>query len=1094
MAGAFSKKQKAQEVFHFFENMESLYIVDIRTKKLLYYNNGMEKILARTCFATDDFDAYIHEVVTKHPVYENPDMLNDTDPLVWETKTTHNNYIFKNFSSILTGPDGEKYHLCQVSDVTQLAQTQTELEIQLKRRDIILQMTTIFASLISLDDMINTALQILGNFLKLDRTCLFKQENSNRDYFFRCDYEWTMPAVTARKDTLQHESFDPHSPEYLALLNNDYIIVEGSPSGGKSGEQAQYPNGLVRVPVYMLGKFWGFLGCDNNIPAREWNKNDLKLMRLAANIIATGIERKNAENSIILAKETLRKVVDNTGAIIFWKDMQLRYIGCNTSFLEYFGKTEFEMIGKTDETIYMPQAAEQLRAEEIALIESKNSLLAYEKNFIDLHGEERWFSISKTVVCDNLGEAVILVGIYVDITERKRIELERSKTESQLRLSFEEAQKANRAKSDFLSRMSHEIRTPMNAIIGMTHIAKNASDPDVIRDCLNKTETSSSHLLSIINDILDMSKIEADKFELYEEEFSLEKALIDLTNIMIVRSDEKNQELVIDIDPSMPTHFIGDSLRLSQVITNLFSNAIKFTPEYGTIKLKVIPVSLGDEYSVLKFEVSDNGIGMTSEQCENVFSPFEQADGGIARRFGGTGLGLSISKKIVQLMSGEIHTESRPGKGSTFTFTVKLKTSSSHKRITLSEKINRDNLRVLAVDDSPAILEYFAFIFSMLNIPVTTAENGKTALELFKKAKDQGKPYTVIFVDWQMPGMNGIELAKALKQEPEEKAVIILISIAQLHVIEERAVEAGINKFLPKPLFPSAIVNVINEITGVPEIKTADIVKQVPDFSAYKVLLVEDIAINREIIVSFLKETGITIDCAENGAIAIEKISRGNTYDLILMDIHMPVMDGYTTTRNIRQLETNKNTRTPIVAMTANVFREDVEKCLAVGMDDHIAKPVEYNTIIAKLSHFLAGKNRTSADEDRPDTEADPKENIMDISDEEYLNLEEGLGRVMGNKALYTKLLSRFKAETNPDELFTEIEQKNFDKAQVLAHTIKGVAANLSLKKLFMLMQKLELELKNGVVEPGIQEEIKECIAQTYAVIDKVIKEYGANG
>ncbi|MCL2266824.1 MAG: response regulator [Treponema sp.] len=509
-------------------------------------------------------------------------------------------------------------------------------------------------------------------------------------------------------------------------------------------------------------------------------------------------------------------------------------------------------------------------------------------------------------------------------------------------------------KSAFLANMSHEIRTPMNAIIGMTTIGKTSSDIARKDLCFRKIEDASNHLLGVINDILDMSKIEANKFDLSPSEFNFEKTLQRIVNVVNFRIDEKFQKFSVHIDRKIPHNLIGDDQRLTQVITNLLSNAIKFTPERGSIQLDTHFVEEIDNICTIQVSVTDNGIGMNYEQQKRVFSSFEQAETSTTRKYGGTGLGLPISKNIVELMGGTLWMVSEIDKGSTFSFTVKLKRGESKHLGLLSPDINLDNVRVMVVDDDMNILDYFKEISKEFNLICDTASSGEEAIKLV----EQNGHYHIYFIDWKMPGMDGIQLTSELKAHHEPaKSVVIMITAAEWASVETEARGAGVDKFLSKPLFPSCIANAINEALGIDYHKIEETHKEknvAGVFSGKHVLIVEDVEINREIVMTLLEPTGVFLDCAENGQEALRIFSETpEKYDLILMDVQMPIMDGYESASRIRALNVPQAKTIPIVAMTANVFREDIERCLEAGMNNHIGKPLDYNEMFDKLMIYL---------------------------------------------------------------------------------------------------------------------------------------------
>jgi signal transduction histidine kinase/DNA-binding response OmpR family regulator len=514
----------------------------------------------------------------------------------------------------------------------------------------------------------------------------------------------------------------------------------------------------------------------------------------------------------------------------------------------------------------------------------------------------------------------------------------------------EDALSSTRAKSDFLANMSHEIRTPMNAVIGMTAIGKAAADIGKKDYCFEKIEDASAHLLGVINDILDMSKIEANKLELSDVGFEFEEVIQRVVNVIMFRVDERRQKLVLRLDKGIPSALVGDDQRLAQVITNLLGNAVKFTPEAGTITLGANLLKEEGGVCAIRISVADSGIGISEEQQARLFSSFAQADSNTSRKYGGTGLGLVISKRIVEMMGGEISVESELGKGSTFTFTARLRRDAREHAGALRRGVRLDSIRLLAVDDTPSLLEYFTDVAKRFNIACDTACGGEAALALVEKGF-----YTIYFLDLEMPGMNGLELARRIKALDAEHAVVIMSYAADWDQVRAAGQDVAC-EFLPKPLFPSSIVDCVNKCLGLQQLVSdePDKAGAPDDFERFRVILAEDVEINREIVLSLLEPTNLRIDCAENGAEALRLFSENpDRYDMVFMDLQMPEMDGYEAARRIRALDVPAAKRIPIVAMTANVFREDIEKCIAVGMDGHVGKPLNFEEVLAALRKYL---------------------------------------------------------------------------------------------------------------------------------------------
>jgi signal transduction histidine kinase/DNA-binding response OmpR family regulator len=515
---------------------------------------------------------------------------------------------------------------------------------------------------------------------------------------------------------------------------------------------------------------------------------------------------------------------------------------------------------------------------------------------------------------------------------------------SRLYDAIRQANAASLAKSMFLSSMSHEIRTPMNAIIGMTSLARKTRDLQKIHRYLEKTEEAGHRLMSLINDILDMSKIESGKLQISENEFDYMKMCENAANVIADKAIEKRIALKTVYNAQFTRLMWGDELRISQVIVNLLSNAVKFTPEGGFITLTTDVL----DDKILRVTCVDNGIGINPEALPKLFLNFEQADKTITRQYGGTGLGLAICKQIVELMHGTIWVESTEGVGSTFTFEIPIEWRGS---IRISANLGGAiaNTRILVVDDESEISEYFAELLKGYYIQADTAESGMEAITYANKSREDGRPYHIAFIDWMMPELSGAETAEAILEILPDCKIIIISAFGWNEIKDSLGEAAGRYAigFMPKPIPPSDIYNRIVSLLDIEVCNT-----NTTDFKGKRILLVEDVEVNRLIVTDLLEDTGCIIDEAENGQIAVD-MAGGQYYDLILMDMQMPVMDGLTATRKIRAFDSD----TPIIAMTANAFREDAEACLAAGMNAHISKPLDNDVFIRTLTEYLHHSN-----------------------------------------------------------------------------------------------------------------------------------------
>lgn len=516
------------------------------------------------------------------------------------------------------------------------------------------------------------------------------------------------------------------------------------------------------------------------------------------------------------------------------------------------------------------------------------------------------------------------------------------------------AQKANDAKRDFLSRMSHEIRTPMNAIIGMSAVAFNyLDDKKRTADCLRKITFSSKHLLMLLNDVLDMSKIENGKLNIRQELFDLKNLVTSLADINYGIATAKGLAFEIVISGFKDELLLGDSMRVNQILLNLLSNAIKFTPKGGSVRLEIRMLRSASDKIWLRFIVKDSGIGMKKEFLEHLYEPFEQADNGIARKYGGTGLGMAITKNLVAIMDGTIEVESQEGAGTTFMVDLPFGVSKVDKK-TAAEM---EEMRVLVVDDDNDTCEHAAVLLKGMGVNVDWALNGFEAIEKVRSAcEDDGRCYDVCFIDWCMPELDGIETARRMRRYVGPDVLIIIISAYDWSGIEEQAKAAGVNAFIAKPFFASNLYNTLLTVSRKPELGFSAVGnKETYDFGGKKVLLVEDNELNMEIASELLKFVNLQVEHAENGKVAVDifRNSKEKEYALIFMDIQMPLMNGYDAARCIRSSEHPAAGTIPIIAMTANAFNDDVQAAFDAGMNGHLAKPIDVEVLYKTIARYI---------------------------------------------------------------------------------------------------------------------------------------------
>ncbi len=689
-------------------------------------------------------------------------------------------------------------------------------------------------------------------------------------------------------------------------------------------------------------------------------------------------------------------------------------------------------------------------------LDEGDRVTAFEMQVLKADGSRIWAALSTRAIRDEHGIVVAYDGIVADISERRRNE--------QLALEREVAEAATQAKSEFLAKMSHEIRTPMNAVIGFTDLALQSDSAPRRLGYLEQIRSASHSLLAIINDILDISKIEAGKLVLEDREFRLLPLLEKLSDMFAVQAAQKGIELVLAVAPALPMVLRGDPLRLEQVLINLVNNAIKFT-ERGEVELRVARDANGQGHwnaqtSVpLQFSVRDTGIGIAPDKAATLFTAFTQADNSITRRFGGTGLGLAICKQLVDLMGGRIGLDSMPGVGSTFRFTLPFGRIDPSRDAAAASGDMPSSLRglpVLLVDDNLAARQVYEQLLRSLHFQPLAVASAQEALAALPR-----QDWAFALMDWQMPEIDGVEASRRIHREKPALPIVLMTAYGREDVMQS-AEGAGISAFLRKPVKASELVDTLMGVLrpgaqNGARTNGVTVVRQ-SSLRGAGILLVEDNALNQQLASELLRGQGAVVEIAGNGALALAAVDR-MPFDLVLMDMQMPVMDGLEATRRIRA--SGRHDALPIIAMTANAMDSDRSACMDAGMNDFIAKPIDLAEVLAVISRWL---HREAAVPVPPGTSPNTAADVPPLPPLPGVNLDNARRRMGDQVALLPELLRGFVREHGGDarSLRQQLDRGEREAAQTLAHTLKGVAANLSLDAVYAAAARIETALRQG--------------------------------
>ncbi|MFC1848918.1 response regulator [candidate division CSSED10-310 bacterium] len=870
---------------------------------------------------------------------------------------------------------------------------------------------------------------------------------------------------------------------YVARTWENVVLDDASNQGDFTQDAyviQNKPKSILCFPLIRQAELIGLLYLENNKIRGAFTPDRVEVLRLLASQAAISIENAQFYSQMKESENKFRSIFENATEGIFQATLDGSIFTANSSLAFILGFDSVpELMNSTTDIMKLFILEPAKRGEFLQLLKKQEAVKNFETQAHKKDGQIIDISLNVHFIYDENNELLYYEGILEDITQRKRTEY--------LRIAKEAAEAATQSKSDFLASMSHEIRTPMNAIMGLSDLALKTDLTAKQRDYLVKIGSSAHSLLGIINDILDLSKIEAGKLTLESVDFQLHDVMNNMMDLLANKAAENGLDLNVSVAADVPCALIGDPLRLGQVLINLTNNALKFT-DHGEVSISVELVDVINNKTRVEFAVADSGIGISRNQISTLFEAFTQADGSTTRKYGGTGLGLPICKRLVEMMAGEIWVHSEPGRGSTFSFTAEfdLQPHVRDQKMVLSAELQ--GKKVLVVEDNVTTQKILMDHLSAYNFETTAVSSGQAALDELQTTADS--PYELVCMDWQMPGLDGIETARRIKESsatPDPK--IIMITSYGREELMHKARKAGVDAFLIKPVNQAMLFHTIMDVFD-QKIESKEYREPAPfrklevmeKIKGSRILLVEDNSINQQVAMEILQSAQVRVEVTDNGQKAVEAV-RHVQFDAVLMDIQMPVMDGYEATRLIR-----KNplfTKLPIIAMTAYAMKGDREKCFQAGMNDYVTKPIETEQLYSTLAKWVYAKE-TCAELPTAEQSLCPPEADIDFPEHvPGIDIDSGLKRVSGNKKLLFKLIQEFASDyvNAVDDVKNALLSRDTSLTLQLVHTLKGISGNISASQLHNLAAALETEIKVNNLESAAK-----IVASLQNALDEVLQ------